>query len=110
MYECTCNTTKSSKVIKITTFDQNQFMTCYLILDFRPTYFSYFQKITAISDSHNVKKEGDPKDPFPVVKELRISAKLRHFLSKKKRVGTNKGQSALIRDNWYFLKKITVPY
>ena len=46
-------------------------MTCYLILDFRPTYFSYFQKITAISHSHNVKKEGDPKDPFPVVKGLR---------------------------------------
>ena len=45
-------------------------MTCYLILDFRPTYFSYFQKITAISHSHNVKKEGDPKDPFPVVKGL----------------------------------------
>ena len=45
-------------------------MTCYLILDFRPTYFSYFQKITAISHSHNVKKEGDPKDPFPVVKGI----------------------------------------
>ena len=45
-------------------------MTCYLILDFRPTYFSYFQKITAISHSHNVKKEVDPKDPFPVVKGL----------------------------------------
>ena len=47
-------------------------MTCYLILDFRPTYFSYFQKITAISHSHNVKKEGDPKDPFPVVKGLKL--------------------------------------
>ena len=45
-------------------------MTCYLILDFRPTYFSYFQKIIAISHSHNVKKEVDPKDPFPVVKGL----------------------------------------
>ena len=74
MYECTCHTMKSSKVIKITTFDQNQFMTCYLILDFRPTYFSYFQKITAISHSHNVKKEGDPKDPFPVVKGLRVKS------------------------------------
>ena len=45
-------------------------MTCYLILDFRPTYFSYFQKITAISHSHNVKKEVDPKLAFPVVKGL----------------------------------------
>ena len=50
-------------------------MTCYLILDFRPTYFSYFQKITAISHSHNVKKEGDPKDPFPVVKGLKMNPK-----------------------------------
>ena len=49
---------------------QNQFRTCYLILDFRPTYFSYFQKITAISHAHNVKKEVVPKDPFPVVKGL----------------------------------------
>ena len=61
------------KLVKITTFDQNQFMTCCLILDFRPTYFSYFQKITAISHSHNVKKEVDPKDQFPVVKGLRLS-------------------------------------
>ena len=43
-------------------------MTCYLILDCRPTYFSYFQKITAISHSYNVKKVVDPKDPFPVAK------------------------------------------
>ena len=59
-------------------------MTCYLILDFRPTYFSYFQKITAISHSHNVKKEGDPKDPFPVVKGLmyyRVKMKLGEFLT-----------------------------
>ena len=32
------------------------------------------------------------------------------FFCQKNRVGTNKGQSALIRDNWYFLKKIGVPY
>ena len=61
------------KLVKITIFDQNQFMTCYLIFDFRPTYFSYFQKITAISHSHNVKKEVDPKDPFPVVKGLSVT-------------------------------------
>ena len=48
-------------------------MTCYLILDFRPTYFSYFQKITAISHSHNVKKEVDPKLAFPVVKGLKLT-------------------------------------
>ena len=60
-------------------------MTCYLILDFRPTYFSYFQKITAISHSHNVKKEGDPKDPFPVVKGLK----------KQKRFSNSKSYSAL---------------
>ena len=47
---------KSLKVIKITTFDQNQFMTCYLIFNFKPIYFSYFRKITAISNSHSVKK------------------------------------------------------
>ena len=50
-------------------------MTCYLILDFRPTYFSYFRKITAISHSHNVKKEVDPKLAFPVVKGLKYSFK-----------------------------------
>ena len=71
MYECSCNTMKSLKVIKITTFDQNQFMTCYLIFNFKPTYFSYFRKITAISISHNVKKEVGPNGPFPVVKGLR---------------------------------------
>ena len=61
---------KSFKVIKITNFDQNQFMTCYLIFNFKPTYFSYFRKITAISISHNVKKEVGPNGPFPVVKGL----------------------------------------
>ena len=45
----------------------------------------------------------------------KISAKLRLFMQsiyfgQKNRVGTNKGQSALIRDKWYFLKKISVPY
>ena len=62
-------------------------MTCYLILDFRPTYFSYFQKITAISHSHNVKKEVDPKDPFPVVKGLTKPKKFnyaRNYLKKGK--------------------------
>ena len=33
-----------------------------------------------------------------------------YFFCQKNRVGTNKGQSALIRDNWYFLKKLSVPY
>ena len=51
----------SLKVIKITTFDRNQFMTCYLIFNIKPTYFSYFRKITAISISHNVKKRGGSK-------------------------------------------------
>ena len=72
MYECSCNTMKSLKVIKITTFDQNQFMTCYLIFNFRPTYFSYFLKITAISISDNVKKLVDQKWSFPVVKRVRL--------------------------------------
>ena len=27
----------------------------------------------------------------------------KHIFCQKKRVGTNKGQSALIRENWYFL-------
>ena len=72
MYECTRNTRKSLKVIKITTFDQNQFMTCYLIFNFRPTYFSYFRKITVISISHNFKKLVDQKWSIPVVKGLII--------------------------------------
>ena len=63
MYECTRYTRKSLKVIKITTFDQNQFMTFYLIFNFRPTYFSYCRKITAISIFHNVKKTSGPKSP-----------------------------------------------
>ena len=54
-------------------------MTCYLILNFRPTYFSYFQKITVISHSHNVKKEGDPKDPFHVVKGLKLISKFQNY-------------------------------
>ena len=57
------------KVIKIRTFDQPQFMTCYLIFNFRPTYFSYFRKMTAISICHKVKKLVDQK--FPVVKGLK---------------------------------------
>ena len=32
------------------------------------------------------------------------------YILPKNRVGTYKRQSALIRDNWYFLKKISVPY
>ena len=70
MYECTCNTMKSLKVIKITSFDQNQFMTGYLIFNFRPTYFSYFRKITSIYISHNVKKQMGQKWSIPVVKGL----------------------------------------
>ena len=58
------------KLVKITSFDQNPFMTCYLIFDFRPTYFSYCQKINATSNSHNVKKEVEPTDTIPVVKGL----------------------------------------
>ena len=53
------------KVIKIAIFEQNQFMTCYLIFNFSPTYFSYFRKITVISISHNVKKSGGPKVVLP---------------------------------------------
>ena len=70
MYECTCNTMKSLKVIKITIFDQNQFMTCYLIFNFRPTFFSYFRRIIAISVCHNVKKQMVQKWTIPVVKGL----------------------------------------
>ena len=77
MYECTHDTMKSSKVIKITTFDQNQFMTYYLIFNFRPTYFSYFLKITAISISDNVKKLVDQKWSIPVVKGLRSPVEIR---------------------------------
>ena len=57
-------------MVKITPFDQNQFMTCYLIFNFRPTYFSYFRKITAYSISHNVRKDVGPNGPIPVVKGL----------------------------------------
>ena len=44
----------SLKVIKMTTFDQNQFMTCYLIFNLRPTCFSNSETITAISFCRNV--------------------------------------------------------
>ena len=63
MYECLCKTIEYLKLIKITTFDQSQFMTCYLIFNFRPTYFSYFQKIIAYSISHNVKKQVEKFHP-----------------------------------------------
>ena len=73
MYECACNMMKSLQVIKMTNFDQNQFLTLYLILNLRPTYFSYFRKISAISISHNVKKLGDQKWSFPKVKGLKLN-------------------------------------
>ena len=79
MYECTFNTMKSLKVIKII-FDQNQFMTCYLIFNFKSTYFSYLRKITAISISHNVKKEVGPIGPFPVVKGLTDSISFQNLI------------------------------
>ena len=47
-------------------------MTCYLIFNFRPTFFSYFWKITADSVFHNVKKQVGQKWPFPVVKGLKF--------------------------------------
>ena len=50
MYECTYNTIKILK---------NKFMTCHLIFNVRPTFFHTFEKKTAISISHNVKKLGD---------------------------------------------------
>ena len=50
-------TIESIKMLKITTLDQNKFMTCYLIFNFRPTYFSHLLKIIADSNSHNVKKQ-----------------------------------------------------
>ena len=51
-------TIKTLKLIKIINFDQNEFMTSYLIFNFRPAYFLYFQKIIANSNSHNVKNMG----------------------------------------------------
>ena len=59
------NMMKSSKLIKISTFHQNKFLTCYLIFNFRPTYFSYFRKITGNYNSHNVKKTGGSKTNHP---------------------------------------------
>ena len=77
MYECPCKTIESLDLIKRTTFDKNQFMTCYLIFNFRPTFFSYFWKITADSVFHNVKKQVGQKWPFPVVKGLKFSKNIR---------------------------------
>ena len=71
MYECTCKSIEPLDMIKRTTFDQNQCMTSYLIYDFRPTYFSYFQKISANSNSHNVKKQVDQYGSITVVKGLK---------------------------------------
>ena len=73
MYECPCKTIESLDLIKRITFDKNQFMTCYLIFNFRPTFFSYFSKITTDSVFHNVKKQVGQKWPFPVVKGLRVN-------------------------------------
>ena len=42
----------------------------YLIFDFRPTYFSYFQKISANSNSHNGEKQVEPYGSMAVVKGL----------------------------------------
>ena len=72
MYKCPCKTVESLDLMKRTIFDKNQFMTCYLIFNFRPTFFSYFWKITADSVFHNVKKQVGQKWPFPVVKGLRV--------------------------------------
>ena len=52
-----CKMIESSKLIKITTFDQNQFMSCYLIFNLRPTYLPYFQKISAHSNSQKVENK-----------------------------------------------------
>ena len=71
-----CNMMKTVNVIKVS-FDQDQFITGYLIFDFRPTYVSYLQKISANSHSHNVKKEVEPSGSIPVVKRL----KMRYILS-----------------------------
>ena len=54
MYECSCKTIETLKLVKIKTFDQNQFMTCHLIFNLRPTCFSNSETITAISICRNV--------------------------------------------------------
>ena len=59
---------KSSKLLTTNTFHQNQFLTFYLIFNFRLTYFSYFQKITTDSYSHIVKKTGGTKVFHPVLR------------------------------------------
>ena len=64
MYECTCKMVGFLKLKKMPTFDQNQFLTCYLIFNFRPIYFSYFQKFIAQSISHNVKKQVEQNTPY----------------------------------------------
>ena len=106
MYEFTCKMIESLELINITTFDENQFLTCYLIFNFRQTYFSYFQKIIPNSICHNVKKQVE-KNFHPRSQGVKkINAQLRHCYAKhifgKKSVGTSKGKSGLIRGNWYF--------
>ena len=63
-------TIKTLKLIKIINVVQNQFMTFYLIFNFRLAYFLYFQKIIANSNYHNVKKQLEQKRSIPVVKGL----------------------------------------
>ena len=82
MYECPCKTIESLDLMKRTILDKNQLMTCYLIFNFRPTFFSYFWKITADSVFHNVKKQVGQKWPFPVVKGLRSAANFIVFFLK----------------------------
>ena len=99
MYECPCKTIESLDLIKRTTFDKNQFMTCYLIFNFRPTFFSYFWKITADSVFHNVKKQVGQKWPFPVVKGLINKNRGRHrvtlFYERKMQLETKKFRAHL---------------
>ena len=69
MYECACKTIESLNVIKIT-FGQNQFITYYIMFNFRRTYFAHFQNISANSDPYKVKKQVEQKRSIPVVNGL----------------------------------------
>ena len=66
------NMKKSSKLLKLTDFHQNNFLTCYLIINFGSTFFLTFQKIIAYSISPNVKTQVAQKCAISVVKQLRV--------------------------------------
>ena len=70
LYECLCKMTES---LKLSTESINVLLSYF---PFQINLFLVFQKISANSNSHNVKKEVEPKDTISVVKGLMSASHL----------------------------------